>query len=104
MFLHRDFELEKSLNVPEDSVIISKEAWKAATQPVELSRRNLLTLLHKLDMPGSARTIIKPGGTIIKVVTDEEAYGDRAPGAAHPDTEVFIKEMGLALDFMRRQQ
>ena len=59
---------------------------------------------HKLDMKDSARTIIKPGGIIVKVVTDAEAYADRLPGPAHPDTEVFIKEMGLALDFMRRQQ
>ena len=61
---------------------------------IVLSRRNLLTLLHKLEKPGSARTLVKPDGTIVSVETDEEHYGNRpyAPGPATDDTEMFILE------------
>lgn len=67
-----------------------------------LSRRNLLTLLHKLDMPGSARTItnryiyadgiLVDGICVIKAEDDFEHYGERSegPGAMHPDSEEFI--------------
>lgn len=67
-----------------------------------LSRRNLLTLLHKLDMPGSARTItnryIYVDGVlvnaicVIKCENDFEHYGERgeAPGTMHIDSEEFI--------------
>jgi len=66
---------------------------KKATEVV-LSRRNLLALLHKLDMPGSNRTIIKPCGTIVRCETDEEHYTGRyiPIGIMHPDTEEFINE------------
>lgn len=61
---------------------------------VTLSRRNLLTLLHKLQMPGSARTIIKSADddtrVCIQAATDAEVYADRDPGPMHPDTEAFI--------------
>jgi len=66
---------------------------------VRLSERNLLSLLHKLVMPGSAREIIKwsedqPGEpseqVAIRVATDDEVYGDRRPGEMHPDTERFV--------------
>jgi len=59
-----------------------------------LSERNLLTLLHKLRVPGSSRTIIVPTDTAratIVAVTDEEKYKDRKPGAVTPDTEWFIR-------------
>lgn len=88
---------------------------------VTLSRRNLLTLLHKLDMPGSARQIENndcfedgaqtpwyPGeeaGSLLPRTTlvlrcedDAEHYGRRpaGPGLMHPATEQFVQEHGGA--------
>lgn len=64
------------------------------TATVTLSRKNLLAGLHKLDMPGSARTIISGDDRLIlKFETDAEHYADRPTGPAgamHPDTEKFI--------------
>lgn len=60
---------------------------------ITLSQRNLLTLLHKLHMEGSSRTLLKPtpnGCAYVSVESDEEAYHDREPGGAHPETEGFI--------------
>ncbi len=57
---------------------------------ITLSRRNLLTLLHKLEVTGSARTIIIPTGIRVTAIPDEEHYGDRLPGPVYPDTEDFI--------------
>lgn len=53
---------------------------------LELSRRNLVALLEKLDDPLSQRTLISPGfpgDPIIKVkaVEDSEHYKTRAAGA-----------------------
>lgn len=45
---------------------------------IELSRRNLETLLAKLDDPASVRTIIKSGVAIV-AVEDEEHYSDSNP-------------------------
>lgn len=62
---------------------------------IRLSRRNLMTLLHKLEMTGSERTIIKPCGDVDLVVIaehDEDHYHDRRAGRVHPDTEEFISE------------
>ena len=52
---------------------------------VELTRRNLETLLAKLGDPDSARTLLSPGFPgepiiAVKAVPDEEHYGDRPPG------------------------
>jgi len=48
---------------------------------LELTRRNLETLLEKLDDPHSVRTLIDPYGEIaVKAVENEEHYADRAPG------------------------
>lgn len=76
---------------------------------VTLSRRNLLALLHKLDMEGSQRTIQnndtyvngKSEPYVLLTLTaedDEVHYGKRiekygeasGPGMMHPDTEAFI--------------
>lgn len=60
-----------------------------------LSRRNLLALLQKLDMPGSYRTIIAPeseGEFVVSAETDEEHYQGRTPGVMHPLTEEFIRK------------
>ncbi len=59
---------------------------------VVLSQRNLLTLLHKLTIPGSQRTIMKSNGTRIVAETDEIHYGNRPPGPVNPDIEDFIIE------------
>jgi hypothetical protein len=72
---------------------------------VVLSRRNVLSLLHKLEMPGSARTLTgadnyvngEPVDDLLLVVQVEEDaphYGSRLapPGPMHPLTEAFCGE------------
>lgn len=63
---------------------------------VTLSRRNLLTLLAKLDghPPSSACTIVLPGGgegpeLVVRAEDDHAHYQKRRepPGSMHPDTE-----------------
>lgn len=53
-----------------------------------LSRRNLLTLLSKLDRVKSGEhslcTIIKPCGTVVTAVENEVEYMNRKPGVVHP--------------------
>lgn len=74
---------------------------------VVLSRRNLLALLHKLDMPGSLRTLTNSDVEIegeyaegfvfcLQAESDGEHYAKRpdAPGAMHPLTEGFIYDQG----------
>jgi hypothetical protein len=78
---------------------------------VVLSRRNLLSLLHKLDMEGSNREIhnndcFEDGkqcpinGTllILNCEDDDEHYSKRlaGPGMMHPETETFVHEKGGA--------
>lgn len=55
---------------------------------VELSRRNLKSLLAKLDghPPNSACTIEK-NGVFVRAVENYDHYSDRRPGDMHPDTE-----------------
>ena len=58
-----------------------------------LSRRNLLALLHKLDKPGSSRTLIAPHRAfVITVEEDAQHYANREAGPMTEDTEAFIKE------------
>lgn len=64
---------------------------------VRLSRRNLRSLLHKLDMEGSARTLERMERTDcrpLRVIAedDEEHYAGRVPGPMHPLTESAILE------------
>lgn len=61
---------------------------------VELTRRNLIALLDKLDDPLSVRTIGKGGDDCcyvwIKAVEDIEHYVDRAPGLIYkPSSREF---------------
>ncbi len=66
-----------------------------------LSQRNLLTLLAKLQIPGSRCTIIKPGGTVVIAESDEIHYKDRCPpGPMSPDTEAFIRRLE---EFLRNE-
>ena len=62
---------------------------------LKISRRNLLSLLHKLDMEGSHRTILKPyknSYITIQAEEDDAHYNGRMPGIMHPETEQFIQE------------
>lgn len=48
---------------------------------VELTRRNLIVLLEKLDDPLSLRTLVDGDDKIaVRAVEDEEHYADRDPG------------------------
>ena len=58
---------------------------------VELTRRNLVTLLAKLDEPGSACSLSREGW-LVKAVEDEEHYSDRPHGHVHPTTLKHINE------------
>lgn len=54
---------------------------------LELSRRNLETLLAKLDDPRSSRTLIDPDNKIaVTAVENDEHYADRAPGEVYMPT------------------
>jgi len=108
--IHTHPKLEADYGLDIEHVIVDRADYEDAmcrypTPPsVTLSRRNLLALLHKLEMPGSHRRIIKPtpaGNVLVSVITDEEAYRNRAPGPMHPDTEEFIVQMEKALTFVR---
>lgn len=62
---------------------------------ITLSRRNLLTLLSKLDRVAaggvSACTLIKNGSIMITAVEDEVAYASRPAGEIHPEDERKIQ-------------
>lgn len=59
---------------------------------VELTRRNLETLLAKLDDPLSARTLIDPDEKIaVLAVEDDAHYSSRRPGAVYMPTTGEIR-------------
>jgi hypothetical protein len=60
---------------------------------VELTRRNLLSLLAKLDghPADSACTIQSPDGFLVKAVEDDAHYSDRRAGHMHPETEKMTR-------------
>jgi hypothetical protein len=65
---------------------------------VRLSRRNLLTLLAKLDIPGSHCTLIKPDGTVVVAESDEVHYANRPqPGPMSEETEARVAGISAAL-------
>lgn len=61
---------------------------------VTLSRRNLQTLLYKLDVPESRCTIVRAteGGHYLEVKAEENDvhYGERTPGEMHPREEAQL--------------
>jgi len=63
---------------------------------VTLSERNLRTLLYKLTVPGSERTIVtttEGGKTLyVKAECDSDHYLDHEPGPMSDDTEEFLKK------------
>jgi hypothetical protein len=67
-----------------------------ASVHVVLSRRNLKTLLAKLDEPESLKTLYKltHSGTILMVTAedDDKHYQGRAAGEVHPREEEKLKE------------
>jgi hypothetical protein len=69
---------------------------------LRLSRRNLQTLLHKLDAPVSARTLFRTCENGVRVVVigedDETHYGDREPGPVHPREEEKLRKHHPACD------
>ena len=68
------------------------------TMEVRLSRRNLLTLLAKLDIPGSHCTLIKPDGTVVVAEPDEVHYANRPrPGQMSEETEARVAGIAAAL-------
>ena len=51
---------------------------------VELTRRNLVALLEKLDDPLSFKMLIDPDHVIaVRAVEDKDHYSDRPPGPIH---------------------
>ena len=72
---------------------------KPGVVEVRLSRRNLLALLTKLDMDGSARTLELPGEgyvvPLLRVIAEDDgphyAALQRQPGVLHPQTESDIR-------------
>ena len=75
---------------------------------VTLSKRNLLTLLHKVDDPLSTRMLVGgytylDGGffdgieLVVRCEPDNAHYADReAPGPVHPRAEAFIGRASIA--------
>ena len=61
---------------------------------VELTRRNLLSLLAKLngDPPDSACTL-KIDGWEVKAVEDVSHYQNRRPGVVHEDTQEKLESL-----------
>lgn len=69
---------------------------------VTLSKRNLLSLLYKLEMPHSQRGIVKTDGTCIMAESDEIHYRNRPPGEMCPGTEDFIIDFEAFLAMRKR--
>lgn len=72
-----------------------KVVQDGSTIRIILSRRNVLSLLSKLEMPNSARTLVKDSNghsLIVEVEDDNIHYTDSLPGPMHPWTENWLKE------------
>lgn len=70
---------------------------------VKLSRRNLLTLLAKLEICGSSCTIVKPDGITIVAEPDDVHYADRCePGEVTEETDARMTGIAAAIESLRR--
>lgn len=64
---------------------------EADQQRIELTRRNLLSLLAKLDgYPFDSACALEMDGWTIKAVEDAEHYADRRPGVIDPSTHTEL--------------
>jgi hypothetical protein len=66
-------------------------------QVVRLSKRNLLTLLAKLEIHGDPRSILKGDGTVVIAEPDEIHYRNHTPGPMKPETERLVSIFDAAL-------
>ena len=76
---------------------VKKEESATGYPTVELTRRNLESLLAKLDghPPDSSCTLIDPSFRVaVRAVENEEHYKDRRPGAMIRATEERLAEDG----------
>jgi hypothetical protein len=75
---------------------------EAGVLEVTLSKRNLQTLLLKLDVPGSERTLVRTvdSGMNLRVTAehDDVHYRDREPGPVHPREEEKLRKHHPACD------
>jgi hypothetical protein len=63
---------------------------KLFPEGIELTRRNLEVLLAKLDMPGSARTLIAPESDFwVRAVENETHYTGRDSGVMLVNGEII---------------
>jgi hypothetical protein len=70
---------------------------------VRLSRRNLLTPLAKLDIPGDDCMLMKPDGTVVIAEPDEVHYANRpGPGPLSDETEARMAGTEAAIEAMRQ--
>ena len=72
---------------------------------IELSQRNLLTLLAQLELTGDGAIHVPgPDGTkhLILAVSDAEKYRDREPGPMPEQIECFIGHFRQALNLIKR--
>lgn len=68
-----------------------KTLFQGPLVTVELTRRNLLSLLAKLDgNPPDSYCAITKGNVIVKAVEDAEHYDDHEAGEMHPATEAVL--------------
>jgi hypothetical protein len=69
------------------------DAWpQYGTARLEVTRRNLETLLGKLDDPVSERALIDSDNQIIVIAVENEAhYSDRAPGEVAMPTALITR-------------
>lgn len=86
--------------------ITLQEPIQYRTVTITLSRRNVLALLHKLDMPGSARTLVKEeenGDRLILQVEDDQEHYAARPEGAPATTALLITDLIIA-DCTNHQQ
>jgi hypothetical protein len=94
--------MEQALGLDESYVIVDRDDWHRAHDPIVLSQRNILSLLYKLTS-GTGGSLRKPHGATIVAEPDKVHYVGRQPGQMPPDTELFLDLMEEALETVKRQ-